>query len=183
MCFLLPLALATNSPSTFSSHLSYILTLYSLVFAFFSFDSTFLGHPRSLKNEEGQVIVFPKRATLSSLLFALLLLWQGGSITELTIGLAGLWFYVLVLPRLFTCFEKSFSFGEGCVALQAFVLYVIKSIIGVMKDEHDPTTVQGSFDIIANTGLQSLLILFTLPLVPGLGFINSSSMFYFIGNH
>ena len=87
----------------------------------------------------------------------------------------------VLLPRFFSTFKNSFSYGEGCLVLQSLVVFIVKSFLCVIHDENDPSKVDGSFNIIANVGLISLLSLCSVPYVPFLTFINSSNVFYLTG--
>ena len=87
----------------------------------------------------------------------------------------------VLLPRFFSTFKSSFSYGEGCLVLQSLVVFIVKSTLCVIHDENDPSKVDGSFNIIANVGLISLLALCSVPYVPLLNFINNSNVFYLTG--
>ena len=87
----------------------------------------------------------------------------------------------VLLPKFFSTFKNSFSYGEGCLVLQSLVVFIVKSFLCVIHDENDPSKVDGSFNIIANVGLISLLSLCSVPYVPFLTFINSSNVFYLTG--
>ena len=71
---------------------------------------------------------------------------------------------------------------EGCLVLQSLVVFCAKSFLsGVVYDDHDPSTVEGSFNIIANVGLVSLLVLCAISYIPMFSFINNSTTFYLTG--
>jgi hypothetical protein len=99
----------------------------------------------------------------------------------LIIPLLGFWAYVVSLPRLFVQFKKSFSFGEGCLVLQGVIAFCVKCSLNILSDEHDPSTVQGSFSIIANIGLGSLCLLCLTAYIPHLRLMHNSSLFYIFG--
>ena len=87
----------------------------------------------------------------------------------------------VLLPKFFSTFKHSFSYGEGCLVLQSLVVFVVKTFLCVINDENDPSKVDGSFNIIANVGLISALVLCSVPYIPLLSFINSSNVFYLTG--
>ena len=87
------------------------------------------------------------------------------------------------LPIWFSTFKASFSYGEGCLVLQSLILFIVKTVLSVFFDEHDPSTVDGSFGIIANVGLGSLMTLCIASFLPFCRFIiNKSTAFYASGN-
>jgi len=90
--------------------------------------------------------------------------------------------FKVLLPKFFSTFKHSFSYGEGCLVLQSLVVFVVKTFLCVINDENDPSKVDGSFNIIANVGLISALALCSVPYIPLLSFINSSNVFYVTGS-
>lgn len=76
----------------------------------------------------------------AGLFFVLLLL--GKSFYTCLLALACLLMYFLRLPDLFRTFPLSFSFGEGCIVLQALALYVFESTLTLGAD--DLSTISGT---------------------------------------
>jgi len=64
--------------------------------------------------------------------------------------------FVFALPKIFSTFHASFSYGEGVLVLQGIVVFMAKLLINITQDVHDPSTIAGSFNIIANVGLGSI---------------------------
>ena len=60
----------------------------------------------------------------------------------------GLVFYKKCLPFVFLRFPGSFSFGEGCIALQAITLFSVNAIMTLLNYTHHPTTPIDSFILI-----------------------------------
>ena len=79
--------------------------------------------------------------------------------------------------------QDGLSYGEGCLVLQSLIIFGAKSMLRIIYDEHNPSKVDGSFSIIANVGLVSLLGLCGLSYIPIFNFINSSNTFYLIGKY
>jgi dolichol kinase len=88
-------------------------------------------------------------------------------------------FYSLNLRRAFETFPKSFTFGEGCLAMQGIILFSFEAIVTLFLDptSDDVTTVSGSFARIGKAGLLSCLVFCALPLVPGLSRFRSPSWY------
>ena len=107
------------------------------------------------------------------------LLASSSTISVLLYPLAFLAF-VHILPKLFTTFQSSFSFGEGVLVLQCIVIFIAKLIINTVQEIHDPSTVEGGFYIIANAGLGSVCALCLLFFSP-VKLFQYRSIFYLLG--
>ena len=123
----------------------------------------------------------PAIVTMLVIVFKLVLMTLG--ILGFLLCIFALMMYKLLLPKFFSTFKYSFSYGEGCLVLQSLVVFIMKSFLCVIHDENDPSKVDGSFNIIANVGLISVLVLCTVPYIRMLAFINSSTVFYLSGEN
>lgn len=115
------------------------------------------------------------------LLMATLLWLLQTSLVSIILATLAQLLFVLYLPQLFSNFELSFTFGEGCLALQASILYGTHSLISLINDLDNPANVEGTFAIVSKVGLLSLYLLCLAPSVPGLSFVRSSTWFYVSG--
>lgn len=88
--------------------------------------------------------------------------------------------FVFALPKMFSTFHASFSYGEGVLVLQAIAVFMAKLLINITQDVHDPSTIAGSFNIIANVGLGSVGTLCLLHFFP-LKVCQHPSTFYLSG--
>jgi len=88
--------------------------------------------------------------------------------------------FVFALPKIFSTFHASFSYGEGVLVLQAIAVFMAKLLINITQDVHDPSTIAGSFNIIANVGLGSVGTLCLLHFFP-LKVCQHPSTFYLSG--
>ena len=86
--------------------------------------------------------------------------------------------YIKCLPLLFSSFQRSFTFGEGCIALQSVIIFIVYTITSLYEINHNATTVIGSFTIIAQVLLISEALLFISPVFPGLKWTNCPTYFY-----
>jgi dolichol kinase len=98
-----------------------------------------------------------------------------------TLCLLGYLVFMHLLPRLFKKFKYSFSYGEGCLCLQGLIVFLVKTFLSFINNEHDPTSDIGKFNIIANVGLLSLLVLCSVSYIPMFDFINGSKTFFLTG--
>jgi len=116
------------------------------------------------------------------------------------VALTCLTFYFLFLPTIFQTFPLSFTFGEGCVALQGLILFTLKASVSLWQRsvnkatsqfadkcdiknpflcrDDDAATESGSFTLAAKTGLLSCLVFCSLPLVPGFAWLSRSVAFF-----
>ena len=78
-------------------------------------------------------------------------------------------FYIKCIPLIFSSFPESFTFGEGCIALQSVILFVVHTVTSLYDLNHNAATVIGSFTIITQVLLLSEALLFILPVMPGRG--------------
>lgn len=92
--------------------------------------------------------------------------------------IVGLVSYKKCLPLLFSRFPGSFSFGEGCIALQAITLFSVSAITTLLNFTHHPTTPIDSFCLIAQVSLLSEAFLFVSPLIPGMTWTKCPTFFY-----
>ncbi len=188
--YLLPLALILATKCTTSSEKSALIlalstTLYSSTFAleslipFKTYLDLFLAPSARISlqtNGHFKNMILPL-----VILMALSLVVAKLGVLVTALSSVAFMAFVLLLPRFFETFQKSFSYGEGSLVLQSLTCYAIKSLIGIINDEHDPSTIEGSFCIISNTGLTSLLALCGLSCAPGFGILNKPSAFYVSG--
>jgi len=186
LCFLLPISMMLTNINNVSTHqssnltanfLAFILSLHSVYFALF----TPLPSLSDLKIRKKLINYFkhyfPLIMTFTVMLLIITLIILG--LFEFSMCLVGFMVFKTLLPKLFSTFKKSFSYGEGCLVLQSLVVFCAKSFLsGVVYDDHDPSTVEGSFNIIANVGLVSLLVLCAISYIPMFSFINNSTTFY-----
>ena len=93
--------------------------------------SVFEAYRQSLAFETGKKKPFSKAPSSSSDVAIVLLAGTLQAaylpLNKALINAVSLWLFELLLPRLFVTFPKSFTFGEGCLALQSFVIFVSKS--------------------------------------------------------
>ena len=117
-----------------------------------------------------------------SLALYLLFFWiVGTDIFTFLFTMGSLMMFIYLLPRMWTNFKYSFSYGEGVLVLQSGILYCVNSLLNIIEDSHDPSTVSGTFSIVAMIGMSSLLFLCVLSLfIPK---INSPTLFYLIGKY
>jgi len=190
LCFLLPTAMmltyinrTTNTHQSSyqsASILSWFLSIYSIYYAL---SKPLLSFQNSQIRRDFMNIFkkhLPAIVTMLVIVFKLVLMTLG--ILGFLLCIFGLMAYKVFLPKFFSTFKYSFSYGEGCLVLQSLVVFIIKSFLCVIHDENDPSKVDGSFNIIANVGLISVLVLCTVPYIPMLAFINSSTVFYLSGS-
>jgi len=87
------------------------------------------------------------------------------SVTALATACLG--FYTINLRKVFMTFGGSFTFGEGCLALQSVVLFTFEAVSTLVIDpsSDDVTTVAGSFAHIGKSGLLSCIAFCSLPLI------------------
>ena len=88
--------------------------------------------------------------------------------------------FVYILPNMFTTFKASFSFGEGVLVLQCIIIFVVKLLLNTTQELHDPSTVEGSFYMIANAGLGSVFALCLLFYSP-VKIFQYQTVFYLLG--
>ncbi len=101
-------------------------------------------------------------------------LWTVGPRPAATLPVIGLACLVLaaysvLLPKVFSAFPESFTFGEGCLFLQAGVLFAFEASVSLATGADDVSTLEGSFARIAKSGLLSCLLLCCLPFPPCCG--------------
>ncbi len=76
----------------------------------------------------------------------------GCSLTLSAWGLGCLVAYLKMLPAVFRAFPGSFSFGEGCVALQALALFAFEAPAAILAFTDDPSTLSGKcHNVISGT--------------------------------
>ena len=102
------------------------------------------------------------------------------SLVSLIACLASFLAFVYALPKLFLTFQASFSYGEGVLVLQSIIVFSAKLFINLAQDVHNRSTVEGSYNIIANVGLGSIGLLCLLHYVPFRVFQHPST-FYLSG--
>ena len=90
-----------------------------------------------------------------------------------------------VMSHWFAKFHQSFTFGEGCVVLQAILTYLgwshYKLFLRSPRTElvlDDVTTVEGSFMVIERLGLCSLTLILSIPFLPYCSWARSSTYFF-----
>ena len=193
LCFLLPLAMmlsnfnTTNIKTTYpisnqtTNILAYILAIYSTFYAL----STPLP---SLQDSQIRIDIlnFVKGqlpVIVSVTVIILLLILTKLGVLGFLLCTIGFLAFKKLLPKVFVTYKRSFSYGEGCLVLQSLIIFGAKSMLRIIYDEHNPSKVDGSFSIIANVGLVSLLGLCGLSYIPIFNFINSSNTFYLIGKY
>ena len=86
--------------------------------------------------------------------------------------------YRKYLPMLFSKFPGSFTFGEGCMALQATTLFVVHTLTKLMNHVYHPMYTNESFVLIAQIILLSEGLLFVSPSIPGLSWTKCPTFFY-----
>lgn len=190
LCFLLPIALMlTYINRTTNTHqssyqtatiLSWFLSIHSIYFAL----SKPLPSFQDLQIRK-DFMKFSKShlpAIMTMIVIVMIVILTMLGILGFILCIFGYMTFKVLLPRFFSTFKNSFSYGEGCLVLQSLVVFIVKSFLCVIHDENDPSKVDGSFNIIANVGLISLLSLCSVPYVPFLTFINSSNVFYLTGS-
>lgn len=181
LCFLLPLATFQTSSDWAMKILSISTSAQALNFALSSLlplkNITQLFYtPSSMINT---MMNYEHLGSLVTLLCVLSFMLT--SFLETTVIALAFVGFSLILPQFFNTFKGTFSYGEGCLVLQCMTFYASKSLLNFVNDIHDPTTIEGSFSIIANVGLTSLFVLCACSYVPLFAFINSSTTFYATG--
>ena len=167
---LLLLALLANQHN---SHLMMIILTFNMTLI------SFLSAP----TDENALVMTNRHSLMvsSGLLMLMCLAGQVGFLASIVSMMALSAFHQL-LPSMFSTFKYSFSYGEGCLVLQSVIGFAAMSLIDNITDKQDPSTVAGSYNIIANVGLTYLLALCALSYIPHLGLVlNSSTRFYLIG--
>jgi len=189
LCFLLPTAMTlTYINRTTNTHQSSYHTATILSW-FLSIHSTYYALSTPLPSfQDSQIrkdlINSSKRhlpAIVITTVIVLILILSMLGILGFVLCIIGYATFMLLLPKFFSTFKRSFSYGEGCLVLQSLVIFGAKSFLCTINDENDPSKVDGSFNIIANVGLISLLGLCSVPYIPLLAFINNSNVFYLTG--
>ncbi len=103
--------------------------------------------------------------------FCLVLAIVNGTILHLSIAhnlLACCSFTAIVkaLPPAIASFPLSFTLGEAVMMLQAIFVFIFEASVVFMLDSDDPTTKEGSINIIAKCGVLSCIVVCFLPLMP-----------------
>ena len=119
--------------------------------------------------------------TILVLMVAPILLLLGTKFHLALLATLTLYLFTLLLPRVYSTFPGSFSFGEGCLALQGFLLLYFEGIASIITHSDDPTSIPGSFSIIAKAGYLSCLSLCILPLIPTLHWTGKTAFFLACG--
>ena len=192
LVWLLPLAfISSNSPAVLhlqshviATNVAFVMSLYSTMFALNSFPCVTLKTFIALMKAPATVIT-NDRLSQKSVAICVLILWglSAFKVTLLSCILSSvaLAAFVWLLPHVFINFRQSFSYGEGCLVLQSVVIFCTKALASFCHEELDPTTIPGSFHIIAVAGLGSLCFLCSISYIPVMSFINNSSIFYAMG--
>ena len=187
LCFLLPIAMmltyinvSTHQTSNLTGTLlAFVLSIHSTYFAL----SAPLPSLQKSKIRKSLLTYskhnFPLIVTMTVIVLIMILTTLG--VFEFLLCSVCFMIFRRMLPKLFPAFKQSFSYGEGCLVLQSLLVFSAKSFLSFIHDEHDPSTVEGSFNIIANVGLVSLLFLCSVSYIPMFSFINNSSTFYLTG--
>jgi len=188
LCFLLPIAMMLTY-SNVSIHQTSDLTGTLLAFVL-SIHSTYFALSAPLPSlQESRIRKslltyskhnFPLIVTMTVIILIMILTTLG--VFEFLLCSVCFMIFRRMLPKLFPAFKQSFSYGEGCLVLQSLLVFSAKTFLSFIHDEHNPSTVEGSFNIIANVGLVSLLFLCSVSYIPMFSFINNSSTFYLTGS-
>ncbi len=86
-------------------------------------------------------------------------------------------FYFIKLPELFRLWPQSFTFGEGCIVLQAMTLFYYEGLLSLLYRLDDESTLEGSLSIIAKSGLISCVFFCALPLFPAFRWVGKTAAF------
>jgi len=86
-----------------------------------------------------------------------------------------------LLPLLFTTFPGSFTFGEGCLALQSTIVYAMHSIQMLAHFQDNVSTAGGSFIAIGRVCLLSVICMLAFPLVRASSCFKSPTFFFAYG--
>ncbi len=78
-----------------------------------------------------------------SAFLAFALLMMGAGLFVNILALCCFFGYFFCLPQLFYAAPRSFTFGEGCIFLQALVLYAFEALATLVALTDDPSTISG----------------------------------------
>ena len=192
LTYLIPIALLTSYNSyvpwnyVIITILSFVMSVYSTLFALKIFPSknalffNIIVHEKmSLKNLDMKPIIYFSIIFYLPGIYLLLLYEIGSNVFVFLLTLTAMIAFILLLPKIWNHFKKSFTYGEGVLILQSGILYGVKVLMNIAMDTHDPSTISGSLAIIAMVGLSSLLTLCSLSYL--MNKINSPTLFYTIG--
>ena len=146
---LLPLAYTVTSFKTPPESYSLIITslLLGSYSIYFATSFGFLNFFRNETSERTSVKCIPfetlqfgiQHCAVITTLGLILSLWLPIQAAILVcISLAA---YIFHLPRLFLTFPKSFTFGEGCLALQSLVLFAASSVQSLWRPLDQPVSI------------------------------------------
>lgn len=193
LTYLIPIALLTSYNSyvpwnyVIITILSFVMSVYSTLFALKIFPSknalffNIVVHEKmSLKNLDMKPIIYFSIIFYLPGIYLLLLYEIGSNVFLFLLTLTAMIAFILLLPKIWNHFKKSFTYGEGVLILQSGILYGVKVLMNIAMDTHDPSTISGSLAIIAMVGLSSLLTLCSLSYL--MNKINSPTLFYTIGS-
>jgi len=200
VCPLIPIAMILNDFNVYTSHKIVVnfalhLSFYSLLFALSSLKVPPLKSPNNPKkilqyieilSQSPSTKIFKTNINFKPVIASILImtftnLAFGAGLFGTILCLFGYCGFVYILPQWFSVFKGSFSYGEGCLALQSVLIFMLKSVLSEFFDEQDPTTVDGSFNIFATVGLFSLCLLCVISFLPVCYFVSKSTAFYVTG--
>lgn len=173
MAGLLPLALSSDPVNLIALSTS----IYSI---FYTIEGSQDTSVQSASNDHPKVRFIQgdnKAVWILTLVIALL---TSSSLTSMVMYTVAFLTFVYILPKIFLTFRASFSYGEGVLVLQSTIIFIVKLISNTIQEVHDPSTVEGSFYIIANAGLGSVFGLCLLYYSP-LKLFQYHSTFYVTG--
>ena len=127
-------------------------------------------------NQNGESNILYSIALLGLSLIVVFMI-SGLSLSSI-ITIAGYAAYRKYLPLIFSMFPGSFTFGEGCIALQATILFVVHTLTKLLNHVYHPMYTNESFVLIAQIVLLSEGLLFASPSMPGLSWTRSPTFFY-----
>ena len=105
-----------------------------------------------------------KRDLLAAIVTAVLV-WRNAGALAAALAFFIYFFYCNLLPLLFANFPGSFTFGEGCLALQSGIAYAFISTEALIYSQDKVTSAEGSFVAIARICLLSVIAMVTLPFI------------------